>query len=167
MPETARPRHLEDGMLLHRAIGGKPSPSPKSEWKMTIRVFLAQLLTLTAASALVIAASGWVPVLAAYQPFAWLCLGFFVGFTVLSYFQAARAASDANPNTFLRLAILLIAVKMASCVLLVWAYVHQNPPETNWFLLPFFCLYVAYTIFETHMLMRLGKPAKRPRHERT
>jgi hypothetical protein len=47
--------------------------------------------------------------------------------------------------------------KMFLCILLVAIYSKVQQPTNNYFLIPFFSIYIIYTIFEVHLMTIIGK----------
>jgi len=124
---------------------------------MSLPHFLLALVSLSVLGALLLVAMHQWPVLGAHAGFSWSALGFFVLLTLLIYAWAHRSAKSNNPKLLLQIAIGVIAFKIVACIALVWGYVQQQAPADRWFLLPFFSLYLLYTIFETHLLMRFSR----------
>ncbi len=124
---------------------------------MSFLRFLLALASLSAVAALMLVFVHQWAVVGAHARFSWLSLGFFVLLTLLIYAWAYRSARSNNPKLLLQVAIGVTAFKIAACIALVWGYVQQQAPQDHWFLLPFFSLYLLYTIFETHLLMRFSR----------
>ncbi|MEK7254275.1 MAG: hypothetical protein AAB316_05985 [Bacteroidota bacterium] len=81
-------------------------------------------------------------------------------FTLLSagmYFLAAKAALSKDKNAFTRLIMLFTFGKLLLTTVLIVAYHRIAKPADNNFIIPFFLIYISYTIFETIFLSRLGK----------
>ena len=81
-------------------------------------------------------------------------------FTLLStgvYFMAAKAAISKDKNAFTRLIMGLTFAKLILTLILVIAYQRLAHPGSLFFIIPFFLIYMAYTIFETMYLTKLGK----------
>jgi len=73
------------------------------------------------------------------------------------YFMAAKAAISKDKNTFTRLILALTFAKLVLTLILVIAYQRLAHPGSLFFIIPFFLVYIAYTIFETMYLTKLGK----------
>lgn len=119
--------------------------------------FATVLTALSGAAALLLLLVHQWEALAPYAGFSWTALGFFVLLTLLIYLWARMSARHPNPNLLLQIAMVITLVKVAACVALVYAYVQREAPPTRWFLLPFFGLYLLYTIFETYVLMQFSQ----------
>jgi len=99
-------------------------------------------------------------VTATYQGFSFFSLGAFVLFTLAVYFVALAAVRSKSPTAFVQAIIGILAFKLFGAVLLILIYDRLFEPETRWFLLPFFTLYLIYTILETFLLMQMSKQKK-------
>ncbi len=125
---------------------------------MPLLRFLLMLGSLSGAAALMLYLLHRLPVLQPHQRFSWIALGFFVVLTGLIYLWARISARHANPKLLLQIAMAAVLLKIVACVALVWGYVQaESPLQNRWFLLPFFSLYLLYTIFETYILMRFSR----------
>ena len=104
----------------------------------------------------------YIPDLQAHQIFIWINWAFFLLFTIGVYFLAEKAANDPNLNTFSRVIMGVIFVKMILILIVVLIYKKTMNPEGAWFLLPFFIIYLVFTIFEVYFMNKLGriKPPK-------
>ncbi len=124
---------------------------------METKTFYTQLSLVTIFTVLSLLGMHTFPQVAAYAPFSWICIGFFVVFSVLIYTLGKRTAVSEDRNAFSRLALGSIGGKMFLSVFLVMLYYQLAQPESKFFLLSFFIVYLVYTIFETYVLMRLSK----------
>ncbi len=100
------------------------------------------------------------PVTADYRSFSFFSLGAFFLFTLAVFFVAQAAIRSKSPTAFVQAVIGILAFKLFGAVLLILLYDRLFEPETRWFLLPFFTLYLIYTILETFLLMQMGKQQK-------
>jgi uncharacterized membrane protein (DUF485 family) len=93
----------------------------------------------------------------ASRTFSLLSVGIFTLLSAGVYFMAARAAISKDKNAFTRLIMVLTFVKLFLTLLLVIVYHRLAHPGSLFFLIPFFFVYIAYTVFETVYLTKLGK----------
>ena len=125
---------------------------------MTNQQFLFQLLIITGLSALGL----WglmegVSDLRPYQALGWISLG---GFTLLSglMFWAGRSAAlSKNKNDFTSAVLGFTMGKMFLAVIIIYAYLKLAQPTDKLFVIPFFGVYLVYTIFESYFMMKLGR----------
>jgi len=97
------------------------------------------------------------PQIATAQIMSWMTLSIFFVFSGLVYFMAAYSAKQENKNTFTGVILVVMMSKMFLCVLVVALYVKTYQPSSNHFLIPFFSIYILYTIFEVYFMTRIGK----------
>jgi hypothetical protein len=89
--------------------------------------------------------------------FSVISLAFFVLLSAGMYFLAIRAAVSKDKNAFSRLIMGFTFGKMFLTVILVVVYKKLANPESGFFLIPFFLIYIVFTIFETNFMTKLGK----------
>jgi len=98
-----------------------------------------------------------------FQPFSdsrlisLVTLAFFVLMSVGMYLLAAKAAVSKDKNAFTRLIMVFTFVKMLLTVTLIIIFHKLLKPESNYYLIPFFFIYIVFTVFETIFMSRLGK----------
>lgn len=125
---------------------------------MTNQQFLFQLIIITGLCAVGL----WglmegVPDLRAYQALGWISL---VGFTALSglmFWAGRKAALSKNKNDFTSAVLGFTMGKMFLAVIIIYAYMKLAQPADKLFVIPFFGVYVVYTVFETYFMMKLGR----------
>ncbi|MFT4664555.1 MAG: Zn-dependent protease with chaperone function [Polaribacter sp.] len=124
---------------------------------MAHQKFLRPLIGLTLALILLVVLSGYYPPLASYQDIFSISIFFFVAFSVLTYWLADSAAHSSNKFAFTQATFLFLFGKLLFSVLILVVYKLVALPETNLYVLPFFLVYLCYTILETGFMMRLGR----------
>lgn len=100
------------------------------------------------------------------QPYTWfsiVSLGFFFLLTLAIYFFGRAAAKSKSPTSFIQAILGILGAKLFGACLLILIFDRVFHPESRWFLLPFFSLYLIYTILETYLLMKLGKMKNPPK----
>lgn len=88
--------------------------------------------------------------------FSWICLAFFSITNLLLFFVAKKAAQSPNKNTFTNILMGFTFVKLIISGVLVVFYNQFADPESKFFLIPFFGLYMWYTAYEVIFLMEIG-----------
>ncbi len=91
------------------------------------------------------------------QVLSWATISFFVILSVGIFVMGSIIAKQKNKNTFTSVILFVMITKMFLCILLVAIYSKVQKPTDNYFLIPFFSIYLIYTIFEVHLMTRLGK----------
>jgi hypothetical protein len=92
-----------------------------------------------------------------HEGLAWSTLALFIGLSILMYFTARKAAQSSNKNDFTTTVLGFTMGKMFLALMIIFLYLKLAEPQTKFFILPFFCVYLIYTIFETYFMMRLSK----------
>ena len=127
---------------------------------MSRNAFFLQLLTLSALTAAGIFFVNQTAIMQSHGALNWAGLGFFFLFCTLMYFAGHRAAHSRNKNDFTNTFLGFTAGKMFMTVIIVYVYLQIAKPEDKLFILPFFGIYLIYTIFEVYFMSRLGRMGK-------
>ncbi len=125
------------------------------------RSFLFQLSVLTIIFSVLAIITGFVPVTAPYATFFWLSIGLYVLFSLVVHFFAKKAAASSNQLAFTNVTIGSMAAKLFVSIFLVVIYKKVAAPTDDFFVVPFLFVYLAYTIFETNFMIKLGRIDKR------
>lgn len=91
------------------------------------------------------------------QNFTFASIGFFTLLSAMIYFLTSKGIKNKSNNTFFTYVYLAMGIKMLLCVAVVFFYFFRFKPEKLFFILPFFLLYICYTIFETYFLVKESK----------
>ncbi len=119
--------------------------------------FATRLGLITILSIALIFALNFLPQISEAQSLSWTTILIFIVFSILIYFMANYSANQKNKNLFSSVILMGLLFKMVLCVLVVGIYVKVYQPTSNFFLIPFFAIYVLYTIFEVYFMTRIGK----------
>lgn len=92
-----------------------------------------------------------------YSGLSWLSLAFFNMLSIFMYYTGHRAAQSTNKHHFTNVVMGFTIGKMMISILIILGYLKLAEPDDRLFILPFFGIYLIYTIFETYFLTRLGK----------
>ncbi|MFM8362371.1 MAG: hypothetical protein ACKOA4_06695, partial [Haliscomenobacter sp.] len=84
-------------------------------------------------------------------------LGFFTGFSLLMYASARRVAKSEKKERYISLILAFSGLKMLCSFLLIAVYAKTAEPDSRLFALPFFGIYLVFTIFESAFMIRIGK----------
>ena len=125
-------------------------------------LFFKILLGLSAFLALLIHLLSFLSLFESYSLFSWGSFCFFILFTMAVFFIAERAKDSPNLNTFSSVILGVIFIKMIFIIIILLIYKKTTNPESAWFLVPFFLIYLVFTIFEVYFMSKLGriKPSK-------
>ncbi len=124
---------------------------------MTDKQFWQQLLMVTGGTSLLLIVLRYSPLFYAYQDLSWWSVILFVVISVVMYYAGKWGVEHANKNIFTSLLFGFVAAKMFLSVVLILIYYLLQEPTNKLFILPFFLVYVIYTVFECVYLTRLNQ----------
>lgn len=124
---------------------------------MRIRDFLLQLLFVTLAASLSLLILKFFPQTSPYLRYGLICMLVFVILSLMVFFTGYMALGGKDKQAFIRISLVFTTAKMIVAVLLNFAYYKTANPSGSYFLLPFFIVYLIYTVFETKFMMTIGK----------
>lgn len=128
---------------------------------MPEKIFYRQLAILTLITGGSLALLGKLPLFRDHVLLYWITLGVYFLITLLLFLIGRKLAGSSNKNAFTQFVMLTVFAKMILTMAVLVAYLNFSAPGSKYFILPFFVVYLAYTIFETYVLMKVGriKPA--------
>ncbi len=134
---------------------------------MSKPAFFKNLIILSLGLGLIVLLQSFIPILEKHLLLSVSSLIFFIFFTIGVYFLAEKAAQSPNLNTFSSVVLGVIFIKMVFILFIIMIYKKQVNPDEAWFLIPFFLIYLAFTIFEVYFMSKLGriKPEKSKKRE--
>lgn len=103
--------------------------------------------------------------LSQYQDFSWICLFIFIVLNIVVFWAGKKTVLHSNPNVFTGLMLVVTVGKMFLAVLVVFAYHKMAHPQERSFLIPFFIVYLIYTIYEVYFLTKLGNNDLKEKNE--
>lgn len=103
--------------------------------------------------------NGFIPGLTEYLPLFWISQLFFGVLSVLSFLGGRHFARQTNKNAFSRFVMMLILGRLFLSIGVIIGYYKLVHPESKLFLVPFFMVYLFYTIFEVLFLSAIGREA--------
>ena len=124
---------------------------------MSQRSFFVQLGMLSFGAAILLFFLNCLPQLQAYSSLSWISLAAFAGLCILMYQAGYRAAMSDNKNDFTNAVLGFTVGKMFLAILVILGYSLLAQPPDKLFIIPFFAIYLIYTIFETYFMMKLGR----------
>jgi len=124
---------------------------------MSQRSFFLQLFGITLLFAIVAIICSQIPAVSAYTGIFWLSIAFFFFFSLAMYFFAKKAALSSNRHAFTNVTIGTLAGKLLLSVVLLVIYKQVADPPDRLFIIPFFIVYLFYTMFETNFMIKLGR----------
>lgn len=124
---------------------------------MTTKKFTAQLLSISFLTLLALSIFHSFPSFQPYWDLSILSLIFYILLSIIMFVFGSKTANNKNVNDFSQVVFASIIGKMFLTVVLVVIYFEIKKPVDQYFLLPFFLVYLAFTIFETSFMMKLSK----------
>ncbi len=124
---------------------------------MTAKAFYLQLAMVTLIAAATAYGINTFPQFADVQPIAWISLGIFVLLSVVMYYAGRKAAFSDNKHDFTNVSLGVTVGKIFIAILFILGYNQLMQPDSRFFIIPFFLMYLIYTIFETYIMMKLGR----------
>lgn len=124
---------------------------------MTDKQFWQQLLMVTGGTGLLLIVLRYSPLFYAYEDLSWWSVILFVVISVVMYYAGKWGIEHTNKNVFTNLLFGFIAAKMFLSLVLILMYYLLQEPTNKLFILPFFLIYVIYTVFECVYLTRLNQ----------
>ena len=124
---------------------------------MSQRSFFIQLSVLSLSTAILLFFLNRIPQLQAYSALSWISFAAFVALCILMYLAGHRAAMSDNKNDFSNAVLGFTAGKMFLAIFVIFGYIQLAQPPDKLFIIPFFAIYLIYTIFETYFMMKLGR----------
>lgn len=127
---------------------------------MSVRQFTLQLLLVTLFVGVVLGLLSFLPVFARHQQLSWLSLILFIVISIIMYFTGRWGVNSENKTTFIGLMYAYMGGKMFLSIVLIMMYYYYIEPKSKLFILPFFVVYLIFTIFESYFLMKLNENSK-------
>ena len=124
---------------------------------MTAKVFYLQLAIVTLLATAVAFGINTFPQFAEVRPIAWISLGIFVLLSMVIFYAGRKAAFSENKNDFTNVFLGITIGKIFIAIIFILGYNQLMEPDSRFFIIPFFLMYLIYTIFETYIMMKLGR----------
>ena len=124
---------------------------------MTAKAFYLQLALVSLIAAATAFGINTFPQFADVQPIAWISLGIFVLLSVVMYYAGRKAAFSDNKHDFTNVSLGVTIGKIFIAILFILGYNQLMQPDSRFFIIPFFLMYLIYTIFEIYIMMKLGR----------
>jgi hypothetical protein len=95
------------------------------------------------------------PPLYNYAKLGWASLALFINITFLMFFLGKRAIVSPNKMLFSNISMGFIFLKMVMSLMIIVTYKKIAHPASNLFIVPFFIVYLTFTIFETYLMLKM------------
>lgn len=97
------------------------------------------------------------PLFGEHQVLNWSLLLFYFLTSILLFTVGKKLAVSENKNAFTLFIMGAVFVKMMLSMAVLVVYLKFAHPSSKYFILPFFVVYLAFTVFETYFLMKIGR----------
>ncbi len=124
---------------------------------MSWTTFFKQLIFVSLLTVLLLFTLHFNPDIAVHSQLSWASCMFYIVLSIFIFFFAYRAASSQNKNAFTVVIMGFVLAKMVLSVTFLIIFFQIVKPESRLFLVPFFVVYLIYTIFETYFMTKLAK----------
>jgi hypothetical protein len=95
------------------------------------------------------------PPLYTYAKLGWASLALFINITLLMFFLGKKTITSPNKFLFSNLSMGFIFLKMVMSLMIIVTYKKMTHPASNLFIVPFFIVYLTFTIFETYLMLKM------------
>jgi hypothetical protein len=95
------------------------------------------------------------PPLSAYAKLGWASLVLFINITFLMFFLGKKTIASPNKLLFSNISMGFIFLKMVMSLMIIVTYKKMTHPASNLFIVPFFIVYLTFTIFETYLMLKM------------
>ena len=89
--------------------------------------------------------------------FAWICFAFFTLLTFLTIYITSISVKASNKVKGTNMILGAMGIKFLFSMFLILAYILAVRPDDARFILPFFVLYILFTVIETKYLLQITK----------
>jgi hypothetical protein len=124
--------------------------SSKTFYKLLVSV---SLLTV----AILFLLSQFFPVLKSYSDLGWLSFILFFTITIMMFFFGKQAIDSPSKMMFSNVSMAFLLMKMLLSIMILVLYKKLAHPASNTFIVPFFIVYLIFTIFETYVMLKLTR----------
>jgi hypothetical protein len=97
------------------------------------------------------------PKLESHAPFSFVTISLFVIFCLVAFVLGKKSVKSTNKYRFIHILLMLIMGKMVLSLFLILTYVKLLTPPDKLFVIPFFLIYLVYTVFEIYFLEKVAK----------
>jgi len=126
---------------------------------MPLSTILKNTLFFTAIVGLLVGVLHRFQLLGSQPDFAWVCYVFFALLTILTIYITSISTKASSKVQGTSMIIGAMGIKFLFSMMMVLSYLLAVGPENPRFILPFFPLYIVFTVVETYYLLLMTKQA--------
>lgn len=124
---------------------------------MNKSIFYKQLAIVSIIAGLILVGFSFIPQLQSTIAFGWIYTAFMIIWSIVMYTSGRKAALNPNKNKFTNVIMGSTMGKLFLSAAIVVAYFLIFKPDSKFFLISFFVVYILFTIFETRFMLQLSK----------
>jgi len=91
-----------------------------------------------------------------YSLLSYMALGFMLAGTIILFFLGKKSLISQNKYSFIHLVIGSVFLKIVIAIAIIAVYSKLVHPTTKYFVVPFLCIYLIFSVFETIVLYKLA-----------
>lgn len=129
---------------------------------MNTKTFLSYLSFVSVMTAGLIFSMQFIDLFLPYASLSWFSFGFFNLFTLLLFYGATMSSKSENLHAFSNFFLMATMLKLFLCITIIMIYFYVLKPASHLFILPFFIVYISYTVFEVYFMSVIGKKSHHP-----
>lgn len=99
----------------------------------------------------------WVPEIKNDLAPSWIAYIGYILMAVIVLYTGRKVIRMPNPNSFTSFSLVFILTKMLFSASIILVYTLLREPQSKLFILPFFLIYIVFTIFESNVIIKIGK----------
>jgi hypothetical protein len=119
--------------------------------------FLSLTLTAFITVGILFTSSFFIPSLTNYANLGWISLILFMNITFLMFILGQKTINSPNKMLFSNVSMGFVLFKMLFSLMIVIAYKKITHPTSNLFIVPFFIVYITFTILETYLMIKITR----------
>jgi hypothetical protein len=123
---------------------------------MGIRVYLTYFTILTILLTLILSYFQFNESLSGYSLLSWISLILFSLFSLIFYFGGKKTIKSEDIHLFSKFFLAATVIKMLTSLTVVLLYFFIVKPLDKLFIIPFFLVYLFFTIFEVYFMSKIG-----------
>lgn len=122
---------------------------------MSVRDFAIKFGLFTTISACLVGLQHLVANIQSYWKFSVSSFVVYILLTIFMFYISKRVINSENNGVYTSLLLTFNLLRLLVSILFVFVYISVYKPPNAWFLIPFFSVYILFTIFEVHMLDKI------------
>jgi hypothetical protein len=123
---------------------------------MSEKTYITYFLTLLILTALILICFQYIETLSRYSSLSWISLILFSAFSLFFYFGGKKTINSQDIHLFSKFFLSATVIKMLTSLTVILLYIFIVKPKDKLFIIPFFLVYLLFTIFEVYFMSKVG-----------